>query len=127
MSPDEATAYRAALDLHFARRYSEAIEAFRGLLSRHPEGAYSGNAEYWIGEGLYAQGDYGAALAAFRRVFSHAGTPKLDDAQLKLGYCLLRLNDRAGAISAFRKLVSSHPDSEYVERARTELRKLGAE
>jgi tol-pal system protein YbgF len=116
-----------ALDLHFARQYPAAVTAFRDLLARHPSGAYAGNAEYWIGEGLYAQGDYFGALAAFQRVFAHPGSPKKDDARLKLGYCYLRLGDRARAVAEFRNLVSSHPDSEYVERARGELQKLGQE
>ena len=125
VSPDEATAYRLALDKHFARQYPAAIAAFRDLLARHPRGAYADNAEYWIGEGLYAQGDYAGALASFQRVLQHAGSGKTDDAWLKIGYCHLRLGDREKAGAAFRKLVSSYPASEYVARARGELEKLG--
>jgi tol-pal system protein YbgF len=116
-----------ALDQHFARQYAAAIASFRDLLARHPKGAYSGNAEYWIGEGLYAQGDYAGALAAFHRVSAYPGSGKADDAQLKLGYCHLRLGDQPRARAEFRKLVSLHPTSEYVERARGELEKLGKE
>jgi tol-pal system protein YbgF len=125
VTPDEATAYRKALDLHFARQYAPAVAAFRDLLAQNPRGAYAGNAEYWIGEGLYAQGDHAGALAAFQRVFAHAGSAKADDAQLKLGYCHLRLGDNKRAAAEFRKLVSLHPSSEYVERARGELEKMG--
>lgn len=126
ITPDEATAYRQALDLYFARQYEAAQRAFRDLLTRWPSGAYTGNAEYWIGESLYAQGDYAGAAMAFQRVFAHPGA-KADDAQLKLGYCALRQGNRAGARAEFRKLVSLHPSSEYVERARGELEKLNAE
>jgi tol-pal system protein YbgF len=125
VSPDEATAYRLALDKHFARQYPAAIAAFRDLLARHPRGAYADNAAYWIGEGQYAQGDFTAALASFQGVLQHAGSGKTDDAWLKIGYCHLRLGDREKAGAAFRKLVSSYPASEYVERARGELEKLG--
>jgi tol-pal system protein YbgF len=127
VTPDEATEYRRALDLYFARRYAEAVRAFKDLLASRPDGAYAGNAEYWIGESLYAQGDYTGASAAFRRVFTHPGNAKIDDAQLKLGYCALRLGDRRRAGEEFRKLVSLHPTSEYVERARGELEKLDNE
>lgn len=121
---DEATEYRQALDLYFARRYAEAIEAFRGLLARHPRGTYADNAEYWIGESHYGLGDYRSALDAFGRVAAMTSSTKADDAQLKLGYCHLRLGDRRRAGEEFRKLVSLHPSSEYVARAKAELEKL---
>lgn len=126
LSPDEATAYRAALDLYFARQYTAAISAFNDLKARFPGGAYDDNAEYWIGESHYGLGDYAAAQAAFERVLSqHPGSAKSDDAQLKLGYCHLKQGDMRRAGEEFRKLVSLYPSSEYVERARAELSKLG--
>lgn len=125
-TPDEATAYREALDHYFARRYTPAITAFQDLLSRYPQGAYADNATYWIGESHYGLGDYAAAQASFERVLSGwPGSAKADDAQLKLGYCHLRRGDARRAGEEFRKLVSLHPSSEYVERAKGELAKLG--
>jgi len=125
VSPDEATSYRKALDLYFARQYVEANEAFRDLLTQYPNGAYAGNARYWIGEGHYGLGEYAQALASFQSVLTTSGGSKTDDAQLKLGYCHLKLGDPRRAGEEFRKLVSLHPTSEYVERARGELTKLG--
>ena len=126
LSPDEATAYRAALDLYFARQYAAAISAFRDLQTRFPGGGYDDNAEYWIGESHYGLEDYTSARAAFERVLSrHPGSAKADDAQLKLGYCYLKQGNPRRAGEEFRKLVSLHPSSEYVERARAELAKLG--
>jgi len=126
LSPDEATAYRKALDLYFARQYAPAISAFQELLSRWPKGSYADNATYWIGESQYGLADYAAALATFQLVLtSYPASAKADDAQLKLGYCHLKLGDARRAGEEFRKLVSLHPASEYAERARTELGKLG--
>ncbi len=124
VTPDEAAEYRKALDRYFARDYAGAVRAFEALLRDHPRGAYAGNAQYWIGESHYGMGDYAAALAAFHKVFDMPGNNKHDDAQLKIGYCHLRLGNRELAREAFRKLVSSYPDSEYVERARSELENL---
>jgi tol-pal system protein YbgF len=126
LSPDEATAYRDALNLYFGRQYASAISAFKDLLATWPGGSHAANATYWIGESHYGLGDYAAALAAFQSVLStHPGSSKADDAQLKLGYCHLKLGDTRRAGEEFRKLVSLHPSSEYVERARAELSKLG--
>ncbi len=127
LSPDEATAYRAALDLYFARQYAAAVTAFQDLRTRFPGGAYDDNAEYWIGESHYGLGDYVAAQAAFERVLAHhPGSSKSDDAQLKLGYCHLKQGNTRRAGEEFRKLVSLYPSSEYVERARAELSRLGS-
>jgi tol-pal system protein YbgF len=124
ISSDEASQYRLALDQYFGRNYAAALKAFTELQAQYPKGAYADNAEYWIGESRFAQGDFAGALAAFRKVFTFAGTEKADDAQLKIGYCHLRLNDRKKAEEEFRKLVSLYPSSEYVDRAQGEIDKL---
>jgi tol-pal system protein YbgF len=125
ISSDEASQYRLALDQYFGRNYAAAIKAFTDLQAKYPKGAYADNAEYWIGESRFAQGDFTGALAAFRKVSTYAGTEKGDDAQLKIATCYLRLNDRKRAEDEFRKLVSLYPSSEYVDRAQTEIAKLG--
>jgi len=124
ITPDEATLYRQALDQYFGRNYDASLKAFTDLQTRYPQGAYADNAEYWIGESRFGKGDFTGAAASFRKVFTYAGTEKADDAQLKLGYCYLRLNDRKRAGEEFRKLVSSYPSSEYVDRAQVEIDKL---
>ena len=124
ISSDEASQYRLALDQYFGRNYAASLKAFSELQAQYPQGAYADNAEYWIGESRFAQGDFTGALASFRKVFTYAGTEKADDAQLKIGYCHLRLNDRKKAEEEFRKLVSLYPSSEYVDRAQGEIDKL---
>jgi len=124
ISSDEAGQYRQALDQYFGRNYAVAAKAFADLQNQYPQGAYADNAEYWIGECRFAQGDFTGALESFRKVLTYAATEKADDAQLKIGYCYLRLNDRKKAEEEFRKLVSLYPTSEYVDRAQGEIDKL---
>ena len=124
ISSDEASQYRSALDQYFGRNYGAATKAFTDLQTQYPQGAYADNAEYWIGECRFAQGDFAGALASFRKVSTYPGTEKADDAQIKTGYCYLRLNDRKKAEVEFRKLVSLYPSSEYVDRAQGEIDKL---
>ena len=51
-----------------AGRSAESIKLFQNFLQEYPQGRYAANAEYWIGEGLYAQGKYREALAQFEKV-----------------------------------------------------------
>jgi outer membrane protein assembly factor BamD (BamD/ComL family) len=69
-------------------------------------------------------GNFAKAVTAFRKVLAFQESEKADDAQLKLGYCYLRLGERRRAVEEFKKVVSLFPDSEYTERAKEELAKL---
>lgn len=120
----EAAIYKKAFDLYYGRDYADAVGRFEALLKQFPSSTYADNCYYWIGECMFAQGNFNKAIVAFRKVFTFPETEKADDAQLKLGYCYLRLGDRRQAAEEFKKVVSLYPDSEYVERAKEELAKL---
>jgi tol-pal system protein YbgF len=120
----EAALYDRAFKEYYARTYGKAIQTFQALLKQFPEGDFADNAHYWIGECEFSLGNYGKAILAFQKVFGYGGTEKADDAQLKLGYCHLRMGDRKRAGDEFRKVVSLYPDSEYLERAKDELARL---
>lgn len=120
----EAQLYKKAFDLYYGRDYGQAVSRFEELLKKFPASGYADNCNYWIGECHFAQGNFAKAVAAFRKVFTFSETEKADDAQLKLGYCALRLGDRKQAAEEFKKVVSLYPDSEYTERAKEELAKL---
>ncbi len=124
ISAAEAALYKKASDLYFDRKYSEAMQVYRQLQTQNPQGGYADNAQYWTGECLFALKQYNEAIAAFRKVLEFKETEKADDAQIKLGYCYLRLGDRAHATEEFRKVVSLYPDSEYFEKAKSELTQL---
>jgi tol-pal system protein YbgF len=120
----EAAIYKKAFDLYYGRDYADAVGRFEALLKQFPSSTYADNCYYWIGECMFAQGNFNKAIVAFRKVFTFPETEKADDTQLKLGYCYLRLGDRKQAAEEFKKVVSLYPDSEYVERAKEELAKL---
>jgi tol-pal system protein YbgF len=120
----EAQLYKKAFDLYYGRDYAQAIAKFEELLKKFPAGTYADNCFYWIGECQFSQGNFAKAIASFRKVFTFPETEKADDAQLKLGYCYLRLGEKKQAADAFKKVVSLYPDSEYAERAKEELAKL---
>ncbi len=120
----EAQLYKKAFDLYYGRDYPNAIAKFEELLQKFKTSSYADNCFYWIGECQFALGNFSKGITAFRKVLTFSETEKSDDAQLKLGYCYLRLGERKQAAIEFKKVVSLYPESEYTERAKEELAKL---
>jgi tol-pal system protein YbgF len=102
-----------------AGRPAEGISRFQEFLQQYPNGRYAPNADYWIGECLYAQGKYREALDYFQRV--NANYPKHHknaDALLKAGMTMNRLGDKEGAKQMYRTLLAAFPNSEAAGRVR---------
>ncbi len=117
--------YRLGLSKYREAMYRDAQDIFEEVLRTAPKGDWADNAQYWKGECLYGLGDYRRALVEFTKIFAFSRTEKADDAQLKIARCHLRLQEQDKAILAFRKLLNEYPNSEYVLRARKELKHLG--
>ena len=113
-----ADRYQEALQTYRNRSFHEAIQLFEILLTTDAGNSLSDNCQYWIGECYYGLGKYPEAIVAFEKVFSFSNSNKDDDAQLKLGLCQLRLDNKQRAKEEFQKLVDNYPTSEYVSVAK---------
>lgn len=115
----EEAAYKTALNATLAGRTQEGLRLFRDFLQQYPHGRYAANADYWIGECLYAQGKYQEALAQFQNVNNaYPRHHKNADALLKAGMTMSRLGDKAAAAEKYRTLLAQFPNSEAASRAR---------
>jgi tol-pal system protein YbgF len=121
---NENELYQTALKAFNDRSYNQSLKLFESLLQQYPGGPYTGNAQYWVGEIQYAQGQYAKAVAAFDKVISSGESPKSDDAQLKIGMSYMKLGKKTQAKEALSLLVNQYPNSEYVSRARKYLEEL---
>ena len=117
--------YKAARDAFEARKYKEALQMFNALLPKSQGNILTANCYYWIGECYFALKDYKPAVIAFEKVFMNIKSEKDDDAQFKLGYTYYLMGDPARAKEEFTKLLNNYPDSEYLERAKAYLQKIG--
>jgi tol-pal system protein YbgF len=106
--------YQEALQTYRSRKYNDAVQKFEALLATNSKHALSDNCQYWIGEAHYDQGNYPEAIIAFQKVFTFPGSNKDDSAQLKLGLCYVKLNDKAKAKDELQKLVNNYPNSEFI-------------
>lgn len=124
----EQKAYQKAFDVLKAGRYEESISAFRAFLARYPDGEYSANAQYWLGEANYVMNRYPAAIEEFRKVVElHPSSSKTADALLKLGYSHYELEKYDEARSTLNQLVEQYPDSTAAQLAQNRLHRMRLE
>ncbi len=122
---DFSTSYDDALRQFYAHRYNDAASIFSALKQKYPQHQLAGNCQYWVGECYFGLQDYRSASEAFQSVFDWKNSMKKDDATLMLGRCYYNMRDMAKARSYFQGVIDDYPDSEYIEKARQWLGRIG--
>ena len=108
----EREAYQAAFDLMKGRKFDESIAAFNDLIVRYPNGQYTPNAFYWLGELHLAQQNTEEARQSFMQVIGlYPDHPKVPDTLYKLGVAYHRLGDTQKALEYFADVQSRYPQS----------------
>lgn len=125
-SPEEERAdYERAFNLLKEGRYDLAIAAFKTFVQKYPQGRYSDNAQYWLGEANYVQRDFKAALMEFEKVVNnYPDSPKRPDALLKMGYTYQALGDTDKARLSLNSVLLNYPDSTAARLAQKRLQEL---
>ena len=96
--PGELAAYTETYNLLKARKIDEAVAGFRNLVAKYPNGKYTANSYYWLGEIYLLQNNLPEAEKAFGTVtVNFPAHRKAPDAMFKLGrvYHLQGQNDKA--------------------------------
>jgi tol-pal system protein YbgF len=118
--------YQNALRDRSSGKLDMAMTGFQDYLKWFPATDYAPNAQYYIGDILYARGDYNNALQAFDLVLEKYPTnPKTPDARYMKAQALLKLNQRNGAVQELRELIRTSPNSDLASKANSELRRMG--
>lgn len=117
--------YEAAYSLVQARDLARAHQAFTAFLGRYPQGSYTANAYYWLGEIELVNNDLQAAGQSFATVVE--GWPqhsKVADSLYKLAVVEQRLGRHERAESFFRQVINEFPDSSAARLAGQELQRM---
>jgi tol-pal system protein YbgF len=94
-------AYEQAYGLLLQQDYGAAQFSFQEFLKQHPGSPLAGNAQYWLGEIHYVQGQYKEAARAFLTGYEQYGDGnKAADSLLKLALSLDKLNQAQAACSS---------------------------
>jgi len=117
--PEAMQLYDAAYQDLQRDNYQLALISLRGFLTRYPQTSLADNAQYWIGEAYYAQGQYENAIEEFRRVIDeYPGQDKEPAAYYKIALSFRALRDPASARRYLRVLVERFPDTREAQLAR---------
>ena len=101
----EKLEYQNAYDLLILGRNREAIAEFDSFLQKYPNGTYTDNAHYWLGEANYVERRFNNAIDRFDVVISQfPASRKVPDARLRKGFALFELQ-RYGEARAELSLV----------------------
>ena len=122
-SPPPARELYSQAYADYARgNYDLALQGYREYLRYYPDTDLSDNAQYWIGESLYAKRLYAEAVDAWDVLLrEYPASDKLPDGRFKRAMALERLGRRREALDEFRQVAQRYPNSEAGRKAKERL------
>lgn len=125
--PPADVLYNNALRDYNAAKYDLAQQQFVDYMKFYSTTDLAGNAQFYLADILYRQGDFGKAVQEYDKVLEQfPGGNKAAAAQLKKGFALLELGQRDAGVRELRSLTGRYPRSIEAAQARDRLKKLGA-
>ena len=122
---DERSAYNTAFDALKAGRYADASQAFQAFLEAYPNGVFTPNAMYWLGESYYVTQNYALAMPQFQALLARYPThDKAAGALLKVGLCQYGLRQLNAAEATLSKVIDRYPGTEAARSAEDRLQAL---
>ncbi len=125
---EEQAAYDAAFDALKRGRYGEAVAGFQGVLRDYPASQLADDAQYWIAEAHYVTREFEPALIGYRAVVDgYAGSQRVPEALLKIGYLQYELGAYDNARETLNQLIERFPGTAVAMSADTRLKKMDRE
>jgi tol-pal system protein YbgF len=117
--------FAKALSMFKAQQYVDAYKAFEQVLAQNPRGDEAAETLFYMGEALFARGEYDLAILDYQKVISnHAGHPRTPTALLKQGMSFEKLTDNETAKIIYKKLIADYPESAEASTAEQQLASL---
>jgi tol-pal system protein YbgF len=119
--------YQNALRDFTTGKYDLARQEFGDYVLKFPSTDLASNAQFYLGEISYAQGDFKDAIAQYNQVLAnYPQSYKLAAASLKKGFAELELGMKATGTKDLREVERRFPSSDEARRAQAKLREIGA-
>ena len=124
-NPEAIRLFQRAREDYQQGNYEVAIILFKQYLRQYPQSSQAGDAQYWIGESLYAQKEYNAAIVAFDEVIQeYPENESVPSATLKVGLSFANLNDKPNARFFLQQVQEKFPNSDDAQLATEKLKQL---
>jgi tol-pal system protein YbgF len=124
--PASDTLYQNALRDFTTGKYDMSQQEFGDYVKNYPNTDLASNAQFYIGEISYQQGDYKDAITQYNLVLNnYPQSYKLSASLLKKGMAELELGMKATGIRDLKEVVRRFPGSDESRRASAKLKELG--
>lgn len=121
----EQISYLAAYELVKNKQYDDALAAMETFVLNYPQGGYTANAQYWLGELYMVKKDYPQAIVHFDTVLQQfPSSSKSAASLLKIGYALAASGKLEEAKSRLQDVVKHYPDTNTSQLATIKLESL---
>jgi tol-pal system protein YbgF len=118
--------YQGGIRDYNSAKYDVAAGEFQDVLKYYPQDNLAGNAQFYLGEIAYRQGDYKSAIKNYDAVLEQfPGNAKAPAAQLRKAEAELALNQREAGIRDMRSLIQRYPQTPEAAQARSRLNGMG--
>jgi len=127
-APPADVLYNNGLRDYNAAKFQLAAQEFSDYLKFYGTTDLAGNAQFYLGELNYRQGQYPEAIKAYDAVLEqYPGGNKTPAAQLKKGYALLNMGERDAGVRELHSLIARYPKSPEAAQARDRIKRLVSE
>jgi TolA-binding protein len=125
-APPADVLYNNGLRDYNAGKMDIASSEFADYLKYYGTTDLAGNAQFYIADIAFRQGNYAQAVKEYDRVLEqYPGGNKTSAAQLKKGQALIQLGQRDAGVRELQSLIQRYPRSIEAATARDQLRKMG--
>jgi tol-pal system protein YbgF len=108
------------------KKYDLASQEFGDYLKFYGSTDLASNAQFYLGEILFAQQQYQQAIDAYSKVIeNYPRSFKIAPAHLKRALALITLGEKSSGVSELRMVVKSYPGTDEEKRAKAKLQELG--
>ncbi|KTC87445.1 MULTISPECIES: tol-pal system protein YbgF [Legionella] len=123
---NEQISYLAAYDLVKNKHFDDALVAMQAFITQYPQGGYSANAQYWLGELYMVKNNYPKAIEHFETVLKQfPSSSKAAASTLKIGYALAASGKENEARLRLQQVLKNYPDTPTAQLATTKLESIG--
>ncbi len=106
-------------------RYKDAREQFKLFMSKYPNSSKTLDAQYWIAESYYREGNYEESILEFQGfIEANPKDNRVPLAYLKQGLSLINIGRKEEARIFLQTLIDKYPQSEEAKVAKEKLREL---